>query len=211
MPLDLNVRPVLMAITQDRPELSHLDQVRGLLLAGVSWIQLRMKSGGSEEKLSIARAASGMCAIENALLIINDSVDLALASGANGVHLGSEDEAWVSARQRAGRTLLIGGTVNNAADAERAVSCGCLDYVGIGPWRFTHTKAKLAPVLGPEGIEPLLRRISPLPAWIIGGVLPQDMPAIRGLGAAGAAVSGGLIQGNSQAAAAEYLRAWGKL
>ncbi|WP_404422190.1 thiamine phosphate synthase [Nibricoccus sp. IMCC34717] len=198
-----------MAITHDRPDLPHLAQVRRLLDAGVTWIQLRMKTASEVEKLATARSAAELCRAAGAVLIINDSVDLALASGANGVHLGREDEAWETARKRLGATLILGGTVNYARDAERAATSGCVDYVGVGPWRHTTTKQRLAPVLGPDGIRPLLQRLSPIPAWVIGGVLPADMPTIRSLGAAGAAVSSGLIQEDCRAAVAAYQASWG--
>jgi thiamine-phosphate pyrophosphorylase len=80
------------------------------------------------------------------------------------------------------------------ADAERAVAAGCLDYVGVGPLRFTRTKAQLAPVLGEAGVRRLLRRLGALPSWVIGGVLPEDLPLLRADGAAGAAVSSGLYR-----------------
>lgn len=91
--------------------------------------------------------------------------------------------------------MMLGGTVNNAADADRAAAAGCLDYVGVGPLRFTGTKANLAPVLGLDGVGDLLRRLGGLPAWVIGGVEAPDLPSLYGIGAAGAAVSSALFRG----------------
>ncbi|MDX2186885.1 MAG: thiamine phosphate synthase [Opitutaceae bacterium] len=211
MALDPTLRPPLMAITQDNARWSHLEQVHRLLAAGVTWIQLRMKASDEGSRLETAREAARSCRAANAVLIINDSVDLALESGASGVHLGRTDGDWVEARNRLGEQRILGGTINFPDDAERARSAGCLDYVGVGPWRFTSTKLKLAPVLGPEGIAPLLQVLRPLPAWLIGGVLPADMPRVRALGATGAAVSSGLIQEDVEASVSAYLRSWNSL
>jgi thiamine-phosphate pyrophosphorylase len=84
-----------------------------------------------------------------------------------------------------------------------------LDYVGIGPLRFTATKQKLAPVLGLDGIASLLPLLGGLPAWAIGGVQPADLPALRQAGLAGVAVSSSLYVNNQVSANhAAFLAAW---
>jgi thiamine-phosphate pyrophosphorylase len=94
-----------------------------------------------------------------------------------------------------GREMILGGTINNEEDARRALDAGCLDYVGIGPWRFTKTKEKLAPVLGREGVAALVAQLDGIPAWAIGGIVAADLPDVRASGAVGAAVTGALYQG----------------
>ena len=98
------------------------------------------------------------------------------------------------ARRRLGAKAILGGTVNHHADVVRARAAGCLDYAGVGPLRFTQTKQKLAPVLGLAGVGELIAALGELPAWVIGGVEPADLPALRAAGAAGAAVSSALFR-----------------
>ncbi len=209
MPLDPDYFPPVMALTMDGLPLSHTEQARALVGAGASWIQLRMKNAAPDAWLATAREVVGICHGAGVLCTINDSVDIAIASDADGVHLGSLDEAWIAARARLGADKILGGTVNNAEDARRAAASHVLDYVGIGPFRFTTTKQKLAPVLGLEGIAALLPLLDGLPAWAIGGVQPTDLPALRRAHLAGVAVSS-VLYANNQIAAnySAFTSAW---
>jgi thiamine-phosphate pyrophosphorylase len=195
MPLDPRQRFPVMAITQDGLPVDHVAQATRLCAAGARWIQLRLKHAAPAPWLATARAVVAACRAHGALCIVNDSVDIALAAGADGVHLGKLDLAWSEARARLGPGRLLGGTVNHADDAARARAAGCLDYVGVGPLRFTTTKQNLSPVLGLEGVRDLVARLGDLPAWVIGGVEPDDLPGVRATGAAGIAVSGALFRG----------------
>jgi thiamine-phosphate pyrophosphorylase len=170
MALDLSRRFPLMAITQDGAALGHAEQVRLLCAAGVRWVQLRMKNAPREAWLATAREAVSHCRAHGAVCIVNDSVDIALEAGADGVHLGRLDLEWREARRRLGAQLILGGTVNYDADAQRAAAAGCLDYVGVGPLRFTRTKKELAPLRGCDGIRSLVALLPGIPAWAIGGV-----------------------------------------
>jgi thiamine-phosphate pyrophosphorylase len=198
-----------MCITQDGLALSHEDQAEQLCRAGARWIQFRHKGATLESWTNLAREVVSICRFFGAVCIVNDSVDVALAARADGVHLGKLDEKWLDARRRLGRSLLLGGTVNNAADAEQAIAAGCLDYVGVGPWRFTATKKNLSPVLGPAGVRSLVAMLDGLPAWVIGGIESADLPDVRATGAAGIAVSSGLYRGaNVEANFKTYAAAW---
>ena len=209
MPADLSAAPPLMCLTHDELPISHPAQARTLLAAGARWIQLRMKNAEPAHWLATARETVAACRAAGAICIINDSVDIALAADAHGVHLGKFDGDWTAARGRLGPGRILGGTVNDADAARRANASGALDYVGIGPWRFTATKKNLAPVLGPEGIAPLLPLIGNIPAWVIGGIYPADLPAIRSLGAHGVAVSSALFSSNDVPSRhAAFLAAW---
>jgi thiamine-phosphate pyrophosphorylase len=209
MSADLSAAPPLMCLTHDGASLSHADQTRALLAAGARWIQLRMKDADHATWLATARDVVSACRAAGATCIINDSVDIALSADADGVHLGKLDGDWTAARARLGPDKILGGTVNDADAARRAAACGSLDYVGIGPWRFTTTKKNLAPVLGPEGITPLLPLLNGLPAWVIGGIYPDDLPAIRALGVRGVAVSSALFSANHvHTRHAAFLAAW---
>ncbi len=194
MPLDPARVTPLMAITQEGPDHDPLQQTAALLAAGVRWIQLRMKNADEATWAKVAPEFVQRCRQAGAVSVINDRWELALRCGADGVHLGASDLDWVEARRRLGPALILGGTVNTEAHARQAKACGVLDYVGVGPWRFTHSKKALAPVLGAEGVAGLLRLLSPLPAWVIGGIEATDTKAVRALGAAGVAVCGALYR-----------------
>jgi thiamine-phosphate pyrophosphorylase len=185
-----------MCLTQDGIGIPHSVQAARLCAAGARWIQLRMKDAAEAAWLSEAKACADACHGHGAILIVNDSVDIAKRSGADGVHLGSLDTDWHGARRTLGPSFVIGGTVNNSDDARRAVASGCLDYAGVGPLRFTATKRALSPVVGLDGVGRLIRELHGLPAWVIGGVEPADMPGIKAVGAAGAAVSSYLFRGD---------------
>jgi thiamine-phosphate pyrophosphorylase len=209
MPLDPQSRFPVMCLTQDGTGVPHAEQAARLCGAGARWIQLRMKAVTPDRWLDEARAAVEVCHVHGAVVIVNDSVDIALASGADGAHIGGLDGEWSKAREALGPDRILGGTVNDSADAARAAASGCLDYAGVGPLRFTSTKAKLAPVLGFAGVRKLVAQLGEIPAWVIGGITLEDLPGIRESGAAGVAVSssvhrGGKLEENVRA----FLAAW---
>jgi len=182
----------LMCLTLDDPALSHARQATQMCKGGAKWIQLRMKGADRAKWIAEARECAGICRDHGAVFIVNDSVEVALESGADGVHLGSLDQEWRHARRLLGEELILGGTVNNSGDARRAVESGCLNYVGVGPLRYTATKKNLAPILGFDGVRALLSELGDLPAWVIGGVDLGDLPELRAAGAAGVALSSAL-------------------
>lgn len=187
----------IMCITQDNLAFSHLEQAKRLCGAGAKWIQLRMKNAAAETWLNTAVAVVDVCHAYGAVCIVNDHLEIAVGSGADGVHLGRKDGDWREARRELGPRLILGGTVNNSEDARKAVNADCLDYVGIGPWRFTATKGNLSPILGPEGVSTLVRQLDGLPAWAIGGIEGADLPRVRATGAVGAALSSALFRGGN--------------
>ena len=198
-----------MCLTIDGIALDHVQQVDALTEAGAKLIQLRMKQATPERWLATAKACVTLCHARGAKLIVNDSAAIALASEADGVHLGKTDGAWSDARTTLGEAAIIGGTVNNEADARLAAESGVLNYVGVGPFRFTTTKAKLAPVLGKDGIVALLPHLGALPAWAIGGIEADDVAALGETPLSGVAVSSALFRGDSVPTNFQrYLRAW---
>lgn len=194
MPLEPSQLCKLMCLTQDRLPIGPVEQAERLCSSGARWIQLRMKGAPLDAWIRTARSVVGVCRAHGAVCIVNDSLEAALESGADGVHLGKGDADWAEARRRVGRRLVIGGTVNDSADARRAVAAGCLDYAGVGPLRLTATKENLAPVLGFAGVCALIRELGGLPAWVIGGVETADAPALLAAGAAGIAVASALYR-----------------
>lgn len=188
--------PSIQCLTLDGIALSHEAQVAALCQAGVDWIQLRMKTATDDVVAAVAEACLPLCRASSVRLVINDRVQVALDVGADGVHLGHLDMDWEEARKLAGNELIIGGTVNSVADAERAVASKALNYVGVGPFRFTRTKQNLAATLTPDEWLAILEVLGPLPAYAIGGIEAGDLSRIRAMGLDGVAVSSGLFQTN---------------
>ena len=198
-----------MCLTQDGLAWSHVEQARRLCAGGARWIQLRTKQAAHDEWLAMAREVVRICHAASALCIVNDSVEVALASGADGVHLGKHDQEWRAARALLGAGKILGGTINNMEDVERAKAAGCLDYVGVGPWRFTANKKNLAPLLGESGVHQLIVALGDLPAWIIGGVELADLAGAHSVGAKGVAVSSALFRGGEiETNIKTFLAAW---
>ena len=155
-------------------------------------VELRMKDTPWETFLHTARETLALCHAYSVPLLINDRVDIALLTGADGVHLGQRDISPAEARRLLGDYALIGLTCNSAEDLTTARTLP-IDYVGIGPFRFTSTKKKLAPILGLEGYRALQLQAFPLPAYAIGSVSPEDIPDLYALGLYGVAMSSSLI------------------
>jgi thiamine-phosphate pyrophosphorylase len=196
---------LLQCITQDGIDISHVEQVKLLCEAGAKWIQLRMKGSSVGEVKTVANEVLAMCEDHEALLIVNDHLETAMEVGAGGAHLGKNDRDWKEARNLAGPEFIIGGTVNSLSDARAALASRSLDYVGVGPFRFTETKTNLAPVLEGKALDEILQFLGELPKVVIGGVTPDDLPAIAVMNAEGVAVSSGLFV---DGAVAENLKAY---
>lgn len=180
-------------ITQGNiPGLSHSALAQEACRNGVKWVQLRMKGATYEEYLAEAVKTLKICRAHGAKLIINDNVTIAKAIGADGVHLGKEDMDPLEARKILGKDLIIGGTSNTLEDII-ALSEKQVDYVGLGPFRFTTTKEKLSPVLGIEGYRSIMKALKlsgiNLPVIAIGGIGPEDIRSIMDTGVNGVALA----------------------
>jgi thiamine-phosphate pyrophosphorylase len=209
MSLPHSKRYPLMAITQHGGPLPQEEQVKKLCAAGVKWIQLRMKETPYPQWLETARVAAKICKDHGTIFIVNDSVDIALEVKADGVHLGRTDLEWKEARRKIGPAMILGGTVNYIHEAHKAVQAGCMDYVGVGPLRFTRTKKELAPLQGYDGIRQLIQTLGDIPAWAIGGIEVPDLPLCRDLGAAGTAVCSALLRNDTVTEnVSAFLKAW---
>lgn len=184
-------------ISQPPENGTHLTAIEKVLQAGGQWIQLRVKEQSEEVVLELAIQASRLCEKYGAKLIVNDYPELALKSGAYGVHLGLNDMPVAQARGILGKDKCIGGTANTFADICRRVEEGA-DYIGLGPFRFTTTKQNLSPVLRLEGYKQLMQQVLDagikLPIIAIGGIKTQDISSILQTGIYGIAVSGLLTQ-----------------
>ncbi len=178
----------------------QLAGIRLVLEAGVEFIQVRWKEATATQLEDLAEAAIQLCQQYNAICIVNDFPGLAKSLDTDGVHLGLEDDAIISARKQLGNDKIIGGTANTLEHVQQRIAEGC-DYIGLGPFRFTATKKKLSPVLGFQGYKNLLRDLdihSTPPIYAIGGITIDDVSALRKIGIYGVALSGFLLK-NPQA------------
>lgn len=187
----------LQFLTNATERYDELDEVAMALDGGCRWIQLRMKDADDDKVIAVGRAAARLCHARGAVLIIDDRVAFCHAIGADGVHLGRHDMPVDEARRLLGAGAIIGATVNTPDDLRRAAVAGA-DYAGCGPFRFTTTKARLAPILGLEGYERLVKVRDglgrPLPLVAIGGITIADVPSLMSTGVDGVAISGCVVR-----------------
>ena len=160
-------------------------QVELALEGGVTFLQLREKDAGPQEILEQARQLLPICRRFGVPLIINDNVELALASGADGVHLGQGDMDPRQARQLLGPDRIIGVSAHNPQEARLALEGGA-DYLGAGAVFHTGTKTD-AGALPRQTLEEICRSVD-IPVVAIGGITRENVLSLTGSGVAGAAV-----------------------
>lgn len=176
--------------------------VRSALSAGVRLVQLREKDKSDRDLVALAGEVRRLTAAAGALLLINDRVDVALAVGADGVHLGQDDFPLPAAR-RLGPDLIIGASTHSVAEALRAQEQGA-SYINIGPVFATATKSWSEPFLGFEG----LRRVAAaarVPFTVMGGIQAGHVPALAACGAGTIAVVTAVTAAPDPGAAARRL------
>ena len=178
---------------------------------GVRWVQLRLKNTPYPAWRQLALDTQAVCQHHGATLIINDNPQLALEIGAAGVHLGQQDMSPAEARTLLGPDFMIGGTANTFEHIAKLVAAG-VNYIGLGPFRFTTTKDNLSPILGLAGYEKLLAQCRAVgfavPIIGIGGIALADVPTLRAAGLHGVAVSGAIGQAaDPTATAAQFVQA----
>ena len=149
--------------------LSHAQQIELLSLGGASFVQLREKQMAALEFYEQARAAVAVAERSGVQLIINDRVDVAIAVGAQGVHLGQDDLPPAAARRLLGENTIVGYSTHNVEQALEGVTLP-IDYLAIGPIFQTTTKTDTSPVLGLEGLRAVRQAIGDFPLVAIGGI-----------------------------------------
>jgi len=173
---------------------------------GATIVQLREKSGSSRQLLSEARRLKELLDRVGRPLVINDRLDIALASGAAGVHLGQDDLSCAEARRIAGPDLWIGVSVATVEEAIAAERDGA-DYLGVGPIYPTPTKADAGPAIGLEGLRQIRAAVH-LPLVAIGGIHAGNAAEVIRAGADGVAVVSAIMAADDpRAAAAALLKA----
>ena len=218
----------LQFITHYTERYSYIDSARIALEGGCRWIQLRMKDADETLLEETALIVQKMCKEYDATFIIDDNVHLCKKIKADGVHLGKNDMPIAEARMILGDDFIIGATVNTFDDVIKSTrqqdnkttsrdasmtqnneqdvvdtsmnsaKLGVPDYFGCGPFRFTSTKKNLAPILGLEGYDNILKKMKEndinIPLVAIGGITKDDIPELLKVGVDGIALSGSILR-----------------
>lgn len=197
---------MLQFITHPSERYSIPEEVQMVLEGGCKWVQLRMKDLSDEEFRETALEIIPMCKENDAFLVFDDRVELAIELSVHGVHLGKNDMKPYDARELMGPEAIIGCTANTAEDIIKLKGLD-VDYVGLGPYRFTTTKSNLSPVIGTEGYAQIVKTVRDaeieLPIVAIGGITLEDLPSIMSTGINGVAMSGAIINADDPV---EYTR-----
>jgi thiamine-phosphate pyrophosphorylase len=180
-----------------------VEVVRAALAGGASIIQLREKHADTREFVELARAMRAVCDEYDAPLLINDRVDVALACGAAGVHVGQSDMAPADVRAIVGPDAIVGLSTDTPEQVVAAQSLD-IDYIGIGPVYATATKADAGEALGLAGFRRTLE-LSRLPVVAIGAVTAATTAELIRVGAAGVAVVSAICAAESPEAATREL------
>lgn len=183
--------------------------VEAAVRGGATVVQLRAKDLPARAFAALAGETARRLAPTGVPLLVNDRVDIALACGAAGVHLGQDDLRVPDARRILGPGAVIGVSVNTPEEARRAAAEGA-DYVGAGPAFATSTKDTPLAVLGPDGVA-RIKRAAGVPVVAIGGITAANAASLAAAGADGVAVVSAVLGSpDPERAAADLARAFGR-
>lgn len=160
--------------------------IKEAVTGGASIVQLREKTASTREFLNIAIGLRDLLGERHIPLIINDRLDIALAVGAAGVHVGQDDMPCHDVRRVTGSDMIIGVSVSTPEEARKAEQEGA-DYLGVSPIYMTPTKTDTPPAVGLAGLT-AIRAVTSLPLVAIGGLHPGNVRAVIKSGADGVAV-----------------------
>lgn len=184
--------PKLHYISQGISPKEHLENIQSACNAGAELVQLRLKSISDKKFLKLAHEAREITSHFQTRLIINDHYKIAKEVKADGVHLGKTDASPPIARKHLYTWQIIGGTANILQDCETLIEKE-VDYISLGPFRFTETKDNLPPVLGLNGYTAIMEALNTkTPILAVGGITTEDVTAILETGISGIAVSGAI-------------------
>jgi len=165
---------------------SHVALTELAVSGGADTIQFRQKSGSTKELIETATLMRHVCAENGATFIVNDRIDVAIASEADGVHLGRDDFPIPLARKLLGKDRIVGGSAATLEEMENCIREGA-DYVGFGPIYPTGSKNDSGPVSGIDFLKRIVLTTS-LPVIAIGGIDKNNASHVMGAGAQGIAV-----------------------
>lgn len=166
------------------PHKTHLEIAKSSLDAGAKIIQFRAKNLDRRHFFKTAQSLARICESYNALLIVNDDLEIALEIGAGGVHLGADDLPIEEAKKQA-PNLIIGRSTHSIEEAIIAEKAGA-DYVAFGAIFPTQTKGRPTPIQGIEKLKEVCAKVNK-PIVAIGGIKRENLPQIRHAGASSAA------------------------
>ena len=208
-----HIDPIQFITPSGLPQLEFFSILHSVLDAGVRWVQFRYKPERMLDDLeldvikTICRETSKLCIDRGARFIINDFVNWADEIPCHGVHLGREDMPLLKAREILGGQKIIGATANNLQDIIEISRQGVADYIGLGPYRMTKTKKKLAPILGDIGMKHLILETEKLGISLrfiaVGGLNFSDGARLKKVGCQGMAACTAFI--NSSTLRSDYL------
>lgn len=184
-----------------------LDVAERAIAGGATLIQWRASEWSKRDRFFLAARLKERLAERNVPLLINNDIDVALACGADGAHIGQSDLPVVEARRLLGETAILGLSISSPEQmrAAAALPQGSLDYVGIGPTFPTTSKKNAAPVLGIEALG-RIATLSPYPCVAIGGIDVQNASELSSTGIDGIAVISAICSQPDPQTAARTLR-----
>jgi len=193
-----------LVLDPDHARSDIVSTARAAIDGGVTCLQLRWKSGTDRQVVDLARALRDLTQSADIPLIVNDRLDIALAVGAAGVHLGVDDLPVADARRLGGAGFIVGYSPDTDADLAGAADAGAT-YLGIGPLFGTMTKVDAGPALG---IREFARRraLTSLPVVAIGGITAHNAKAAFAAGADGIAVVSAIVGNPDPGGGARQLR-----
>jgi len=195
--------PKLHVVTPPGVAVRDLATTRALLHAGAPLVQVRTKAVDDRVRLEAARTVLRAVRAAGATCLVNDRVDIALAAGADGVHVGADDLPAAVARRLLGSGAVVGATCRNAEDARRAQAEGA-SYLGVGPVYATSTKSGLPEPMGPGGLESVAAAVD-VPVIGISGITADNAAAVFDAGAWGVAVVGAVYGADDPVASLHQL------
>ena len=176
--------------------LTHYEQVRQLIAAGATFIQVREKNAPSREFYGECERVVRLAKVSGVKIVVNDRADIAMMVGAAGVHVGQDDMPPQAVRSIVGESVLVGFSTHNVEQAARAAELP-IDYIAIGPIFSTSTKENPDPGVGLHGLEQVRKAIGEFPLVAIGGITEANVCDVVSAGADSAAVIGALFSNNS--------------
>ncbi|MDO6803479.1 thiamine phosphate synthase [Wenyingzhuangia sp. 1_MG-2023] len=177
-------------ISQGATPKEHLKNIQNACQSGAELVQLRLKDLSDKKMLKTALEAREITNHFQTRLIINDHYKIAKEVKSDGVHLGKTDTCPTEARKHLYTWQIIGGTANTLEDCKTLINKE-VDYIGLGPFRFTTTKENLSPVLGLDGYSLIIEELkTETPIIAIGGITENDIDDLLKSGVSGIAMSG---------------------
>ena len=199
-------------ITHCTDKYDYYQSAEMALQGGCKWIQLRIKNKPVDEIKPIALRLKTLCKLHNAVFLLDDHVELCKEIEADGVHLGKQDMYPQKAREILGKNYIIGNTCNTYEDICESIKYP-IDYIGLGPFRFTSTKENLSPILGIEKYELIVRECRTnnnyIPLVAIGGITADDILPILQTGINGVALSSAILQAENPVEETRKMVSWG--